>query len=253
MSIIPKPDIRLPGRAAFVAAGLLFIAGSAAAQGQAASVVVELFTSQSCSSCPPAEAYLGELVKRPDLLALEWHVDYWNRLSYGSAGAWTDPFSSAEATSRQRAYDGVIQGQGVYTPQMVVDGAAELVGSDRGSAEAAIASAAAHAKPVSLALEPLSGGGGYALTVAGLPARPVTLLQVNYLPSAATKVLRGENNGRALANHNVVTTAHELAGWQEGKAIRIDPPAAGERCAVIAQEAPLGRVLGAATCPADAG
>lgn len=244
---------RLGLASGFCAAGFcIAVAGGARAEGGHTPVVVELFTSQSCSSCPPAEAYLGELVKRPDLLALEWHVDYWNRLNYGSAGAWVDPFSSAGATARQRAYDGVIRGRGVYTPQMVVDGAAELVGSDRGRAEAAIAVAAARPRPVSLALEPLSGGGGYSLSIAGLPARPVTLLQVNYLPTAATRVLRGENNGRALANHNVVTGARELAGWQDGKAIRIDPPAAGERCAVIAQEAPLGRVLGAAACPAEA-
>ena len=68
-------------------------------------IVVELFTSQSCYSCPPAEAYLGELAKRDDIIALEHHVDYWDQLVYGSAGRWKDTFSSPEATERQQRYN----------------------------------------------------------------------------------------------------------------------------------------------------
>jgi len=94
-------------------------------------VVVELFTSQSCSSCPPAEALLGKLAATPDLIALEWHVDYWNRLDVGAAGRWKDPYSSTDHTERQRAYNQAILGTGgVYTPQAVINGARETSGSN---------------------------------------------------------------------------------------------------------------------------
>lgn len=95
-------------------------------------VSVELFTSQGCYSCPPAEADLGKLAKRSDVVALEWHVDYWDDLVYGGAGKWKDPFSSPEVTARQRDYNDSIRGQRrVYMPQMIVAGVREAVGSDR--------------------------------------------------------------------------------------------------------------------------
>jgi hypothetical protein len=95
-------------------------------------VVVELFTSQGCSSCPPANAYLNELSKgRGDVLALAFHVTYWDRLG------WKDPFSMQAATQRQDVY-GHRFGDGSYTPEIVVDGAASMVGSDRGDVGSAI-------------------------------------------------------------------------------------------------------------------
>ena len=86
-------------------------------------VVVELFTSQGCSSCPPADAYLDELAKQPDILALSMHIDYWNGLG------WPDPYSSAEVTARQRAYARSLGGHYVYTPEMIVAGRKDAVGS----------------------------------------------------------------------------------------------------------------------------
>src|SRR6202166_4801329 len=112
-------------------AGLYPVAGFAAER----PVVVELFTSQGCSSCPPANAYLNELSKeRRDVLALAFHVTYWDRLG------WKDPFSLQAATQRQVVY-GRLFGDGSYTPEIVVDGAAGMVGSDRRDVGTAIANA----------------------------------------------------------------------------------------------------------------
>src|ERR1700736_1842766 len=88
-------------------------------------IVVELFTSQGCSSCPPADALLAELAQRPDVIALGFHIDYWDDLG------WKDPLSSPAATARQRDYARQFGRRQVYTPQLVVDGAEEAVGSDR--------------------------------------------------------------------------------------------------------------------------
>src|SRR5204863_9059983 len=95
-------------------------------------IVVELFTSEGCSSCPPADALLAELARRSDVLALSFHVDYWDRLG------WKDPFSSRAATDRQNRYATLLALPTVYTPQIVVDGKWEAVGSDRADVERAL-------------------------------------------------------------------------------------------------------------------
>ena len=105
---------------------------SASASADTRPVVVELFTSQSCSSCPPADALLGELARRGDVVALGFHISYWDGLG------WKDPFSSRSSTDRQRAYARLFGLGQIYTPQMVVDGAREMVGSDRDQVLAAV-------------------------------------------------------------------------------------------------------------------
>src|ERR1700678_3380323 len=115
-----------------ISLGLIAGLSPVAAMGAERPVVVELFTSQGCSSCPPANAYLNELSRdRRDVLALAFHVTYWDRLG------WKDPFSMEAATDRQGVY-GRRFGDGSYTPEMVVDGAASAVGSDRGDVGSAI-------------------------------------------------------------------------------------------------------------------
>src|SRR5271155_289986 len=98
-------------------------------------IVVELFTSEGCSSCPPADALLAELAGRSDVLALSFHVDYWDRLG------WKDPFSSPDATERQDRYSTLLHLATVYTPQIVVDGKWQAVGSDRSEVDRAFATA----------------------------------------------------------------------------------------------------------------
>ena len=96
---------------------------------------VELFTSQGCNSCPPADAYLGALAKRPDIVALSFHIDYWDYIG------WKDPFASRATTDRQRAYARVLKQRYVYTPEMVIDGIGHDTGRERGKIEALLAEA----------------------------------------------------------------------------------------------------------------
>src|SRR5277367_5521376 len=108
---------------------LALMLSSVAQAGETRPVVVELFTSQGCNSCPPADAYLGELAKRPDVLALSLHVDYWDYIG------WRDPFAQHAFTLRQRDYSHALSERYVYTPQMVINGQLQGVGSQRGDIE----------------------------------------------------------------------------------------------------------------------
>ena len=201
-------------------------------------VVVELFTSQGCSSCPPADALLRELAPRPDVLALGFHISYWDRLG------WKDPLSSAASTARQKAYAGRFNGGQVYTPQIVVDGTREMVGSDRAAVLAAIAAARPKAvAPVSFAADRRSVAVGGAV---GGGAGVGEVVLVRFLAQRTTAVGAGENAGRTAQDANGVDALQVLGRW-EGAArdFSFDPPGPGEGLAVLVQ-APDGRMLGAA-------
>jgi hypothetical protein len=210
-------------------------------------VVVELFTSQGCSSCPPADEFLGELAARDGVLALSFHVDYWNYIG------WEDPFSMPEATERQREYRHALGLRVAYTPQMVIDGRSDAVGSNRGAVESAIAAAAANVH-VAVAFAG-DAGTGYSVRLpqTALDA-PATVWLVLYDRRHETAVKRGENSGRTIRNSNVVRGLIELARW-DGAATEIPLAVAPEltagrdACAVIVQQAESGPVLGAATMP----
>jgi hypothetical protein len=118
-------------------------AASPAAKATPGPVVLELFTSQACSSCPPADALLGKFAQRPEMIALAWHVDYWDHLG------WRDQFASRQATERRQAYARPLEAH-VFTPALVINGAAVVVGSDRPAVERAIG--AATPLPVTVAL-----------------------------------------------------------------------------------------------------
>ena len=211
------------------------------APGGAAPVVVELFTSQSCSSCPPADELLAELARtRPDILALDMHVTYWDRLG------WKDPFSLPGATDRQRRYAALWRGDTVYTPQIVVAGRHQAIGSDRPAVLAAIASAKADTTPA-VPLRLARDAAGLVLE-AGIGQGAGTFWLVGYDPGHTTAVRGGENVGRTLTEVNVVRSMETVGVWQ-GKAVRLHLPSApGERTAVLLQAAD-GRMLGAATLP----
>jgi hypothetical protein len=201
-------------------------------------VVAELFTSEGCSSCPPADALLGELARtRPDVLALAFHVTYWDRLG------WPDPFSLAAATDRQRNYSATLGLDGMYTPQMVVDGVRDVVGSDRSDVLAALRAAAAAAPPP-VPLRLVRTAGGISLEVGEGGAKQAAVLLVGYDRVHHTQVARGENAGRTLAEANIVRGIAHAADWRGAKLSLQTVAPAGEHVAAILQ-APDGHIFGA--------
>jgi hypothetical protein len=197
-------------------------------------VVVELFTSQSCSSCPPADALLGELARRGDVVALGFHISYWD------GPGWKDPFSSQSSTDRQRAYARLLGLGQVYTPQMVVDGAREMVGSDRKEVLAAVNDA----RPETIA--PVTFAADHRSVAIGAGDGRGSVLLVRFAQKRTTRVAGGENARRTLEDADGVEMLASLGSWN-GSALNfaIEPPADGEGVAVLVQ-APDGRMLGAA-------
>ena len=205
-------------------------------------VVLELFTSQSCSSCPPADALMEEYARtRPDVLPLDFHVDYWNRLN------WKDPYSSPEATERQRDYAASL-GTEVYTPELVVDGRTGVVGSDKAAVDQAIAAARdAAAQGPGIALAKSAPGSVSVQIGAGKGGGSVLL--IGFDPEHTTQVSAGENGGRTLHEANVVRSWRKLGNWT-GAPLRLEAARMpGERCAVLVQETG-GPVIAAAVLPA---
>lgn len=219
-------------------AGVAYPTGAFAAPAAAERpIVVELFTSQGCSSCPPADRFLTELAReRRDLLPLAFHVTYWNGLG------WADPFSSEVATRRQAAY-GARFGDGSYTPEMVVDGREGLVGSDRLRAEAAIAAAkAARAPTPDIAVR--RDTAGIEIRV-GAGEGPGRVILVGYDRRHETAVGRGENRGRTLTESNVVRAFVPVGAWTGAETAFVVPAPIGEELAVLI-ERDEGGIVGAA-------
>jgi hypothetical protein len=227
----------------FLGLAALSATAQAPAKAPAQPVLVELFTSQSCSSCPPAEALFAKYAKRSDLVALEWHVDYWDSLEAAGAGQWKDPYSSQAWTTRQRAYNRAIRGgDGVYTPQAVVGGNTEATGFDWGAIERLIGSAAKAPSKVRLAATRATD---IRFTATGAPKDAEALL-VTFRLDAATDVKGGENKGRKLSSAHIVTGARKLGA---GPAFSVPLPAQGEGCALLIQPRQPGAVIAAAYCP----
>ena len=202
-------------------------------------IVVELFTSEGCSSCPPADALLAELANRPDVLALSFHVDYWDRLG------WKDPYSSHEATARQNRYATLLALTTVYTPQIVVDGKWQAVGSDRVDVERALDLARRSLKEIPVALS-LDHGRAQVTLGPGGDAVSASVLLIGFDRRHVTAVQRGENGGRTLAHVDVVHGVEEIARFT-GDANEIEAPIPWhcDRIAAVVQAAD-GRVLGVA-------
>jgi hypothetical protein len=223
-----------------IAVGLcigLIEANSPAEAAEGRPAVVELFTSQGCSSCPPADQLLAELAQRSDIIALGFHIDYWDSLG------WKDPLSTSEGTARQRSYARLLGNGQVYTPQMIVEGTREMVGSRRGEVLAALHETRPQAiAPVAFAADRRSVTIGPTVT----PGATGTILLVRFVKERKTQIGAGENANRTARDVNGVEGLQTLGAWQGGEVrFSIDPPSADHSIAVLVQAAD-GRMLGAA-------
>lgn len=219
-------------------------AGGALADSDRPPAVVELFTSQGCSSCPPADAFLRELAERDDVIAIAYHVNYWDYIG------WKDPFATDWGTDRQYRYAKVLRRGYPYTPQMVIDGKHDAVGSHRGPVANALVSSIQEAGgriPLALRRD------GDRLIVT-LPERrlnaPLDLWLVRYSGDHETRVARGENRGTTLVNTHIARHMELLERWSgEAGEISAALPLPGDRdggVAVWVQEPGPGAILGAA-------
>jgi hypothetical protein len=210
-------------------------AAPALAAGNGHLTVVELFQSQGCSDCPPANANVMSLSDRPDLLTLSFGVTYWDRLG------WKDTFASPHFTQRQWDYAHAFHRSEVFTPEVVVNGRADVVGADRSELEALIRREGGVVGP------DLSIGNGIVSVGAGSGEAQVWL--VRFDPHIVqVPVSRGENSGRTLPHKNVVKELVKLGDWS-GKAVAYSVPQtenAGLREAVLVQAGPGGAILAAA-------
>ena len=219
---------------------VLFLASTSfsASSGQADGVkgVVELFTSQGCSSCPPADRAFSGISKRGGIIALAWHVDYWDYLG------WKDTFSSSQATARQQKYAAAV-GSSSYTPQIIVNGKRVV---EQASSTAAIASAMQGSLPVKLSI--ISSPGGRVIEV-GAGTGSANLVLVKFHRDKSIIITRGENAGSTVTYHHPVIGARNIGTWT-GSALKHEL-LAGEcgssiGCAVILQRPGVGEILGAA-------
>lgn len=232
-------------RRSLMAGAAALAAGPTLAQESNGPWVIELFTSQGCSSCPPADALLGRICRRPDLVALSFHVDYWDHIG------WKDPFASPATTQRQHIYAGSLKQTYVYTPEMVVDGRVHGPGIDMPTFNTMLAEAKRRAPPRIVPEIARHEDGTLTVTLGAhtLAAPPADVLVAFYDRRHSTQVARGENGGHILDNFNVVRRLATLARW-DGTAARWRLPAdglvAGQGVAVLVQSAGAGPMLGAA-------
>lgn len=239
---------------------LLGLVAPAAAQSERAAVpvqgVVELFTSQGCSSCPAADALLGTLADRPNILAMSFSVDYWDYLG------WRDTLANHKFTKRQRAY-AKTRGDGqVYTPQIVVNGATHVVGSELPAIEGALRKTRDKAGawvPLDVRSDSdslhIECGGGLTRMAAG-SAQAATVWFVTMSRKVDIAVTRGENAGKTLTYYNVVREFTPVGMWTgEPLSVRLDKQTIGQTAgadlyAVVLQQGHAGPIIGAAVLPA---
>jgi hypothetical protein len=206
---------------------------------QARPVVVELFTSEACSSCPPAELLLAKLkASDPDILTLSFHVTYWD------SPAWTDKYGLKEATDRQSWYAGLLHSDTVYTPEAVVDGAAQVVGSNRADLTGAIGDARNNMGqdvPVTI-----SAGTMLTVKIGAADGQTANIWLVGFDPQHKTPIGGGENGGVTVTEVNVVRSLSSLGMWMGVAETVTIPKPAGVHMAVILQTE-TGQILGAAS------
>ncbi len=206
-------------------------------------VVVELFTSQGCASCPPADELLAELATRDDVIALALHVDYWDYIG------WADTFADPAFTERQHHYAHTAGSTVVYTPQMVIGGVDHVVGTR--PMEVADQIAAHRAAPNPVMVEAVEAGDGWQVRATWTGASsdmPEMMVQVvSYLPAQNIEITRGENAGLTTEYHNIVQSWQMVANWAGNVPFEAQVAPAGDLPhVVIVQASGYGAILGAA-------
>lgn len=211
------------------------MAGAAAAQDSGvaqSAVVVELYTSQGCSSCPPADEFFATLAADPQVIPLSLHVDYWDYIG------WEDKFGDPRFTERQKAYARHAGSRMIYTPQMIVGGIDSVEGNQPHEVEAMIRKHMAVAREVQLQ----AAREGERLVIRAEAARPfeapVRVQLVRYTPEATVEIERGENAGRTLTYRNIVTSWQAIAEWTGEAPLAIEAAAPGEEPAVVILQQP---------------
>ncbi len=222
--------------------------GSAVAQQQPATSVVELFTSQGCSSCPVADALLVEYSKRPDVVALSYSVDYWDYLG------WKDTLASPRFTYRQKAYAEKRGDGNIYTPQVIVNGLMHAVGSNKDEIDRAVSATTGKIEPIRVSVSAHSDGKTVAIEtqphIQSDKSIGGTVWMVVVQPSVEVEIGKGENKGKRVTYTNVVRELTPVGVWSE-KAIRIEVKEPGAvqtkraRCAILLQEGKVGPIVGA--------
>lgn len=214
--------------------------------------VVEMFTSQGCYSCPPADKLLGELAEKDEnILNLEFHVDYWNQLQYRGEGNWEDPYSSSEYTMRQRQYSALkLAGEnGVYTPQAVINGVYGHVGSNRRAINRGLGMKID--MPVSVSVKKHDNT-TLKVSVDSETKLDANIYLVSFLKRTETTITAGENHDKVMVNHNVVVDMQSIASLADANSQSIEIAYEGGEnrgCAVLIQPKQQGAILGAARCP----
>lgn len=212
---------------------------SSAALAEDGPVVVELFTSQGCSSCPPAHEILDLLASEPEIIALALHVDYWDYLG------WRDSFGSAQNSERQQAYARAAGQRTVYTPQFIVGGQDHIIGARAMEVMSSIRAHEGVETGVDLVIERDDDQQVVSLTSA--QSTPMVVQLVRYLPHQDVEVLGGENAGRKLSYTNIVTQWDVIADWDGAVPLTLNVEISGSDPAVlIVQAAGAGPILAAA-------
>ena len=203
-------------------------------------VVVELYTSQGCSSCPPADRLLRELKKRNDIIAIALHVDYWDYIG------WKDQFADPDFTVRQRAYAREGGRRMIYTPQMIIGGDTNIEGAQPMKVLAAVADAKTQGVGPNLKLTRQ----GQQVRVRARQmdlSEPVDVILVRYEPEQEVRISRGENRGRTLTYSNIVTSWESLGTWDGEKGLNFVTDARGDDAVVVFLQYPgPGKIIGAA-------
>jgi hypothetical protein len=227
----------------FLLAPLVLVA-PASGRSDPTPVVLELFTSQGCSSCPPADELLTTLAQQDGVIALALHVDYWDYLG------WKDSFGKPKHTARQKAYAKAARSCTIYTPEMVVQGRERLKGHDAATIVSQIAAHQQEPAPVTLTLEREGDALEIGLAPAGPAAGPADVHLVRYLPEEEVSIAAGENAGRTLVYSNIVSDWETIMQWDGAAPVEFRYEAAGEGpLAVIVQGARMGPVLAAGKLP----